>query len=130
MRLDPDGNHFSKVETPYDGTFFGVSAFDDLLLAYGLRGNLYVSRDHGQQWQRIETHLDASLVSVVEQGGELVVVSQSGQMIALDRKSLQASPLQPARGGEVYAASGTRTNGKLVVSRFSGAKVIDTTSAQ
>ncbi len=130
LRLDASQQRFVKVETPYTGTYFGVRAFDGLLLAYGLRGNLFASRDDGQQWQPVQTHLNSSLVSIVEQGDALVVVSQGGQMVGVDRQSLQVTALADARVGEVYAASATQQAGSLVVTRFSGAKVIDIAQAK
>lgn len=129
LRLDSQQQRFVKIDTPYTGTYFGVRAFDHLLLAYGLRGNLFASRDDGQQWQPVETNLNSSLVSIVEQGNALIVVSQGGQLISVDRQSLQVTPLADARLGEVYAASATNQAGSLVVTRFSGAKVIDIAQA-
>ena len=129
LRLDLAQQRFVKVETPYTGTYFGVRAFDGLLLAYGLRGNLFASRDDGQQWQPVQTNLNSSLVSIVEQGDALIVVSQGGQLVSVDRQSLQVTPLADARVGEVYAASATQQAGSLLVTRFSGAKVIDIAQA-
>ena len=129
LRLDGQQQRFVKIDTPYTGTYFGVRAFDGLLLAHGLRGNLFASRDDGQQWQPVATHLNSSLVSIVEQGNALIVVSQGGQLISVDRQSLQVTPLADARVGEVYAASATKQAGSLVVTRFSGAKVIDIAQA-
>ncbi|MNF61039.1 Ycf48-like protein precursor [compost metagenome] len=125
LRLDAQQQRFVKIDTPYTGTYFGVRAFDHLLLAYGLRGNLFASRDDGQQWQPVETHLNSSLVSIVELGKALVIVSQGGQLASLDRQGLQVTPLADARVGEIYAASATEQAGSLVVTRFTGAKVID-----
>lgn len=129
LRLDGQQQRFVKIDTPYTGTYFGVRAFDGLLLAHGLRGNLFASRDDGQQWQAVATHLNSSLVSIVEQGNALIVVSQGGQLVSVDRQSLQVTPLADARVGEVYAASATKQAGSLVVTRFSGAKVIDIAQA-
>ena len=125
LRLDNQQQRFLKIDTPYAGTYFGVRAFDGLLLAYGLRGNLFASRDDGQQWQPVETRLNSSLVDVVELDKALVIVSQGGQMASLDRQSLQITPLADARVGEIYAATATEQAGSLVVTRFTGAKVID-----
>ncbi|MBW0238415.1 YCF48-related protein [Pseudomonas sp. D1HM] len=129
LRLDGQQQRFVKIDTPYTGTYFGVRAFDGLLLAYGLRGNLFASRDDGQQWQPVATNLNSSLVSIVEQGDALIVVSQGGQLVNVDRQSLQVTPLADARVGEVYAASATKQAGSLLVTRFSGAKVIDIAQA-
>ena len=125
LRLEPGQQRFEKIDTPYSGTYFGVAAFEHLLLAYGLRGNLFASVDAGQHWQRLETGVDASLVGIVEQGPTLVVVSQGGQLLSVDRHSLNVTALAQARVGEVYAASATEQDGRLVVARFAGAKVID-----
>ena len=125
LRLEPGQQRFEKIETPYTGTYFGIAAFENLLLAYGLRGNLFASVDDGQQWQQIETGIDTSLVSIVEQGPALVMVSQGGQLVSLDLHSLKVTPLVQTRVGEVYAASDTKQAGRLVVARFAGAKVID-----
>lgn len=129
MRQDPQTQQFTTIETSYNGTYFGVRALPNLLLAYGLRGNLYVSRDDGEQWQRIDTGLDASLVSAVDSGPRLIMVSQSGAMIALDKQTLSVTPLQASRVGEVFAASGTGRDGELVVTVFSGAQLVEIAKA-
>ncbi len=130
MRQDPSSGHFVMLTTPYTGTFFGVRAFSDLLAVYGLRGNLFVSRDQGQDWLQIETGLKTSLVSAVEHDGLLILVSQSGAMVAMDRSSLKVTPLQAAMAGEVYSASATTRANALVVTRFSGASVVEIAEAK
>lgn len=129
MRLNPQTQQFTSIETPYNGTYFGVRALPNLLLAYGLRGSLYASRDDGQQWQQIDTGLNASLVSAVDAGQQLIMVSQSGAMTALDKQSLSVTPLQAAHVGEVFAASDTRRDGEMVVTFFSGAKLVEIAKA-
>src|SRR5690606_28943911 len=74
MRQDPQTQQFTTIETPYNGTYFGVRALPNLLLAYGLRGKLYASRDDGGQWQQIDTGLNASLISAVDAGQQLIMV--------------------------------------------------------
>jgi len=129
MRQDPQTQQFTTIETPYNGTYFGVRALPHLLLAYGLRGNLYASRDDGEQWQQIDTGLNASLISAVDSGQQLIMVSQSGAMIALDKQSLSVTPLQAPRVGEVFAASGTGRDSEMVVTFFSGAKLVEIAKA-
>ncbi|MDB5981410.1 MAG: glycosyl hydrolase [Pseudomonas sp.] len=129
MRLDPQGQHFVQVTTPYAGTLFGVNAKTDLLLVYGLRGNLFASRDSGQTWQKVETGMDSSLVSTVDQGGTTILVAQGGQIAALDRSTLQVTALAAAPGGDIYAASDSGQAGQLIVTRFSGTKVVQIAKA-
>jgi photosystem II stability/assembly factor-like uncharacterized protein len=129
MRLDPATQHFVQIATPYAGTLFGVNAQADLLLVYGLRGNLFASRDSGLTWQKIETGINSSLVSTVDQGATTILVSQGGQIAALDRSTLQVTTLAPATGGDVYAASDSGQAGQLIVTRFSGTKVVQLAKA-
>jgi photosystem II stability/assembly factor-like uncharacterized protein len=129
LRLDQQNQRFMQVTTPYAGTLFGVQAYADLLLVYGLRGNLYASRDGGQAWQQIETGIDSSLVSTVDQGDSTIVVSQGGQMVTLDRSTLHVTTLEAAPGGEIYAASDSGQAGQLIVTRYSGAKVVQIAKA-
>jgi photosystem II stability/assembly factor-like uncharacterized protein len=50
------------------GSFFGITAIDECtLLVYGLRGNLYRSADRGENWQKIETGTEASLMDAIVQ---------------------------------------------------------------
>jgi len=73
----------------------------------------------------VETGLESSLVSLVEQGSKLVVVSQDGQMVAVNSNTLAVTSLQPVRVGEIYAASlSSAADDKLVVALFSGARVV------
>ena len=46
------GQTWTKLATPYDGSFFGIQVDESgNLYVYGLRGNLYISKDQGQSWQ-------------------------------------------------------------------------------
>lgn len=130
LKQDVAAERFTHVELPYAGTLFGVTALDDLLLVHGLRGNLYASRDDGQQWQKIETGITSSLVSIVKQGERWLVVGQGGELASLDRNALTVGKLRAAKGGEVYGASDSGKPGALVVSRFSGAGVLDIATAE
>jgi photosystem II stability/assembly factor-like uncharacterized protein len=113
LRLDRTSQRFVAVPTPYKGTFFGVLARPDLLLAYGLRGNAWRSPDGGRTWQKAETGVDTGLTggTLLDDGG-ILLVSQGGQLL-LSRDNaghftavpgLKASPafgVVPAAGSSV-----------------------------
>src|SRR5690606_27888814 len=128
MRLDLQAQRFVALDSGYGGTLFGVRAFDGLLMAYGLRGNLFASRDDGENWRKIETGLNSSLVDIVARNHELIVVGHDGQMVALDSHRLVTTPLRSARVGEVYAASNSEED-RLVVAQISGARLVDVAKA-
>jgi len=57
------GSTWTKIPTPYDGSWFGVSRAhqSDTLLAFGLRGNIFRSSDGGTTWHRVEVNTSRSL---------------------------------------------------------------------
>ena len=78
----PDGNRFEPVQTPYEGTFFGVLTTGDTILAYGLRGTLLRSEDGGAHWAKIPTPTEAGLVaSLLLPDGRIVLSAMSGEIL-------------------------------------------------
>lgn len=75
---------FKRVVVPYEGTLFGILATPSkTLVAYGLRGNVLLSRDGGMNWSRVPSGAFASLqAGTVLQDGIVVLVSDAGQLIA------------------------------------------------
>ena len=55
LRLDRTSQRFTAVPTPYKGTWFGLVVKPDLVIAHGLRGNAWRSRDAGKTWQQVRT---------------------------------------------------------------------------
>ncbi|HUG21833.1 WD40/YVTN/BNR-like repeat-containing protein [Piscinibacter sp.] len=85
-RLDPQGQRFEAVATPYKGTLFGLVVTDaGTLLAYGMRGRLFRSDDEGRQWQTVAGVGTAGITAgTALPGGAIVLVDQAGG-IALSR---------------------------------------------
>ncbi len=82
LKYNPDKDKFLALETPYEGTFFGLTGNADVLIAYGLRGNVYVSRDKGASWEKSESGIEASLTgAMVMKDGRIVMVSTLGDII-------------------------------------------------
>jgi photosystem II stability/assembly factor-like uncharacterized protein len=78
-----EGNStFERIETPYEGSFFGMIASDkaDLIL-YGLRGNVYRSNDDGNSWQHITLPLPITLTSgTYLADGSIILADETGQV--------------------------------------------------
>lgn len=130
LKQDVAAERFTHIELPYAGTLFGVAALNDVLLVHGLRGNLYASRDEGQQWQKIDTGIASSLVNIVSQGDRWLVIGQGGELAGLDLQALKVDKLPRMQGGEVYGVSDSGKPGELLVSRFSGARVVNIATAE
>ncbi len=82
FRLDQQSGRFLALKPPYSGTFFGITGKPGALVAFGMRGNVYRSRDNGALWQKVETGLSVGLVGgAVTEEGEIVLVSQGGHIL-------------------------------------------------
>lgn len=123
MRLNANSQRFERVETPYNGSFFGIDQLGSRLLAYGLRGNVFVSEDAGQGWRKIETGIDANLVGAVAHGDAVLLVSQKGDVLSVNFGASRASTYDQAHGAEVYGAAMTGSN-RLALARLNGVGVI------
>lgn len=117
---------FAKVETPYNGTFFGVQLQPDSVVVHGLRGNVYVSRDSGLQWQKIETGLEANVVAALPlDSGRLLFVSQDGHMTASERDGASAVAVKSiAIASEVLDAVALSPD-RVVLARSAGLTTVD-----
>ncbi len=83
LRSTDDGGHFTTLESPYEGSFFGVLAQPaGGLVVYGLRGHLFRSTDAGQSWSQLETQEEVALSAAsILADGRLLVASQSGALL-------------------------------------------------
>lgn len=103
------GESWESVNSPYQGSLFGVQATaqENTLLVYGLRGHVFRSADFGDNWQRIELRsanaplefglADSSLLAdgtvfIVGHGGSVLRSTDAGQSFSIynrtDRLSL------------------------------------------
>jgi photosystem II stability/assembly factor-like uncharacterized protein len=104
FRSDDDGATWRRLDSPYDGSFFGGLALThDSLLVFGLRGNLFRSDDGGASWRELSSgtlamlndaiKLDYGTVLVVGLAGSVLVSRDGGETFVLqqqpDRKGLQ-----------------------------------------
>jgi photosystem II stability/assembly factor-like uncharacterized protein len=85
LRLDPGGERFRALASPYAGSFFGLLGTADAVIAFGMRGHAFASRDGGRNWAALDTGLAASITGGdALPGGRVVLVDQAGG-IALSR---------------------------------------------
>ncbi|WP_020406617.1 WD40/YVTN/BNR-like repeat-containing protein [Hahella ganghwensis] len=78
------GDTWEMLESPYDGSLFGVSGNGNVneVLLYGLRGHLFYSQDVGESWEQVSSDADQTLMAIaVGDKGRLAVVGNSGVMM-------------------------------------------------
>lgn len=89
LRSDDDGASWQRLDSPYQGSFFGVQRMrDGAVLVFGMRGHVFRSEDGGEHWQALASEAQSSLfgagllddgrVLLTGQGGQGVLVAQDG----------------------------------------------------
>ncbi|MGB5092427.1 MAG: YCF48-related protein [Parvibaculum sp.] len=70
------GVTFEKIQTPYEGSFWGgVSLNDGSILVFGMRGNVFRSTDKGITWTKSETDSEQSVTGGTQLSNGTVVVT-------------------------------------------------------
>ncbi|MDQ0124898.1 photosystem II stability/assembly factor-like uncharacterized protein [Pseudomonas lini] len=82
LRLDREQQRFVKLQSPYPGSFFGLTGRDGLLVVFGLRGNAFTSLDEGNSWKKLDTGVSDSINSATMLAdGRFVLASASGTLL-------------------------------------------------
>lgn len=87
LAMSPDlGETWTKLESPYHGSFFNIESFNSDLFLMGLRGHLFRSSDEGKSWQKITTDTISGLQEAVNLDDKniLVVGSDGTQLLSRD----------------------------------------------
>jgi photosystem II stability/assembly factor-like uncharacterized protein len=87
FRSASHGGVWHRVETGYDGSFFGivVSPESGSVFAYGLLGTIYRSSDRGESWELLDTPLRNSLFgATADHSGRLVFVGLESAVLLTD----------------------------------------------
>ncbi|MDB5985132.1 MAG: hypothetical protein JWR16_185 [Nevskia sp.] len=73
---------FKRHQTPYSGTYFGITGDASKLLAFGLRGTAYRSLDAGQTWAAVPTDAGAAVnAAATLADGRVVMVTQNARVL-------------------------------------------------
>lgn len=79
-RKDAGAQGFVLMQTPYDGTLFGLAVLGPRrVLAFGMRGNVFRSEDGGEGWQPVRLSGHGGVTGATRlASGEIVLVTQAG----------------------------------------------------
>lgn len=83
LRSVDNGLRFAALDSPANGTLFGLLATDvQGLLAFGLRGKTYLSEDQGDSWRTVPNNLPITLTAGARLAdGSLMLVDESGRTL-------------------------------------------------
>lgn len=129
LRSDDMGNSWRSLPSPYEGSYFGITAKADNVLIFGLRGNLFHSVDGGIQWEKIYTNSEQTLMAGVAKSDKTtVLVGNGGSVILLNRRS--EDPKSIILPGRTTSASVAQApDGSLVIVGEAGVERIDVNGA-
>jgi photosystem II stability/assembly factor-like uncharacterized protein len=121
LRSQDGGEQFTPLETPYEGSWFGIlSSREGTLIIYGLRGNAYASQDGGETWQPCETGSRAGFSAATELAdGRIVLANQAGQLFASTDAGRSFQPLG-GLPGMPFAALTQADSGDLILASLRG----------
>lgn len=115
LKLDRANGRFVAVPLPYQGTLFGVTGSDAVVLVHGLRGNVLRSTDGGASWQAVPTHLQVGITAAtVDARGRILLASQAGHLLASSDAGASFAPIPLERPFPAAAVLGAGAGRVLV----------------
>ena len=125
FRSSDAGRTWTEIDSPYEGSFFGILALPDRILVYGLRGRVYRSTDGGETWSGIETGTENSLMggAVLADGG-LVLAGLAGTVLLSSDKGASFERIERRDRNPVSAAV-SLPDGRIAVFGAFGADVVE-----
>ena len=115
LKLDAQLQRFQARTTPYKGSFFGVLGNKSVVLAFGLRGNLYSSSDGGKTWNRQEAGLPATIVAGTSLPDGRLLLADAGGRVAVSDSAAGGFKLMPLKQTMPLAGIADAGNGRLAL---------------
>ncbi|UUJ40902.1 YCF48-related protein [Pseudomonas extremaustralis] len=116
LRLDDGGERFQALQSPYQGSFFGISAQPGVVLAYGMRGHAYRSSDGGVSWSAVNTGLSSNITaSERDDRGHVYLFAQTGQAVVSADQGARFQPLDIGQAVPIYGALSAAEESLLLV---------------
>jgi photosystem II stability/assembly factor-like uncharacterized protein len=105
------GESGTLARSTYAGSFFGaVAGGDGVLLAYGMRGNVYRSLDAGKSWQKIELGTSLALMNGRRLDDGRIVLAGNAGLLAVSTDNGASFTLHKSARGKGIAQLDTRAS--------------------
>ena len=116
LKLDPRTKRFRLLKTPYNGTFFGIIGKPGSLIAFGMRGNIYRSRNDGAKWEKINIDVQSAILGgTLKTDGSIVLVSQEGNVLVSRNGGESFAEVKRASGLGIPAHGAVLTDDSTLV---------------
>lgn len=127
--VSADGRDWHRLSPPYEGSFFGALPWGSRgAIAFGLRGNVYVSDDaRADHWQKVDAHTTSSFFGgLALPQGEVALMGGDGEIVIVDGKGAGRVVRDSSSGqgqATTYAAGIEYHNALIVVGEAGVARV-------
>lgn len=121
FKLESGAQRFEKVETGYDGSFFGLLSVGDSVIAYGLSGTAYRSDDQGHSWVSLHTSSNVSLTAGAQlaEKDAFVLVNARGDLL-FGSTATDALQLERGKGFARYTGVVSLDEERLLMTSLEG----------
>jgi photosystem II stability/assembly factor-like uncharacterized protein len=124
LKWDESSQHFMAVQTPYQGSFFGVIGKPGEVLAYGLRGHVFRSVDAGKSWSELSAGLPVNITAAtLDAKGNYRLFTQAGHML-VEQAGSTTLQLVPQQGQSPVAGATLAADGSLVLVGSRGVRAL------
>lgn len=115
LRLDAGAGRLRALETPYRGSYFGVTGTRNAVIVFGLRGNAFRSADGGATWHKIDTGVQEGLTAGAPLGERgVILASQAGRLLVSTDGGEHFAPLKLERATPAAAVQPLGTDAVVV----------------
>ena len=98
LYVSGDGGGSWQRKEVYFGSLFGLAVLADDIYTFGLRGNIFCSRDRGETWQPVANPESFSLYGGAAIGNDrLLLVGAGGGVLSLGADASPRASFQPGR---------------------------------
>jgi len=124
-RKSPDADAWEKLEGDYEGSYFGVIPYGyEGVIVYGLRGNVYVSRDKGDSWDKMETGSTSTFLGgAALPNGEVAIGGAKGTLFVSQGGGRRLVEIDNPNDGAITGILPVGAN-RLVMTTDQGVKTI------
>ena len=115
VRLDRKQNRFVALKSPYVGSYFHLTGKPGVALIYGLRGNIFRSRDRGNTWQKLDSGIVGGLVGgAYLDDGRLILISVDGKILLSGNDGDTFTPVANSIKGSLTAVAPINADSVLI----------------
>jgi len=86
-KSNDNGINWTRLKTPYEGSYFGLISYGRSWFVFGLRGNVFRSDNNGDSWQAIAIKNPTTLSGgMISNTGKIILVGNAGYIQYSDNK--------------------------------------------